>query len=378
MPATLNLPQPNEIEVSLFGPGYGESVVVHLGGDEWLVVDSCQNFATKRPAPLEYLNRIRVQPHKAVKLIVATHWHDDHIRGLGTLLRVCEGANFACSAALGKNEFLTLVASMAERSLMASTGVSEFAEILKILQDRKANGVVTVSPQLALDNRLLWKRIAQPQLKIPQVEVWSLSPSDASVTAALTGIRALLPTIGSPKKRVPAIQPNHASVVLWISVGDSRVLLGADLENTADAARGWTAILASALRPDGKASMFKVPHHGSDTADDPQVWSTMLDLNPLAVLTPFIKGDLKLPMKSDVNRIYGCTSTAYSTATLRYPPIRRSKMVQRTIRETVKRIQPVYGSSGHIRLRTDLSNAVKSPWIVDLFQGACRSNEVHS
>lgn len=33
-------PRLDEIEVSLLGPGYGESVVVHMGGGEWMVVDS--------------------------------------------------------------------------------------------------------------------------------------------------------------------------------------------------------------------------------------------------------------------------------------------------------------------------------------------------
>ena len=34
-------PRRDEVEVTLFGPGYGESVVVHAGVDDWLVVDSC-------------------------------------------------------------------------------------------------------------------------------------------------------------------------------------------------------------------------------------------------------------------------------------------------------------------------------------------------
>ncbi len=37
----MNAPEPDEIEVSLIGPGYGESVLVHLGDGEWVVADSC-------------------------------------------------------------------------------------------------------------------------------------------------------------------------------------------------------------------------------------------------------------------------------------------------------------------------------------------------
>ena len=101
-------PQEDEIEVSVFGPGYGESVLVHIGHQEWLLVDSCLDFASRQPAPLAYLRSIGVNPSEAVKLVVATHWHDDHIRGLGTVLHTCEVAQFVCSVALRSDEFLML------------------------------------------------------------------------------------------------------------------------------------------------------------------------------------------------------------------------------------------------------------------------------
>lgn len=34
-------PAADEIEFSLFGPGYGEAVAVHLGDGTWLLIDSC-------------------------------------------------------------------------------------------------------------------------------------------------------------------------------------------------------------------------------------------------------------------------------------------------------------------------------------------------
>ena len=34
-------PGKNEFEITLFGPGYGESVVLHVGSGAWIVVDSC-------------------------------------------------------------------------------------------------------------------------------------------------------------------------------------------------------------------------------------------------------------------------------------------------------------------------------------------------
>ena len=52
---------------------------------------------------LEYLQRIGHNPASSVRLIVATHWHDDHIRGLAEVVRTCAAADFYCSSALRTN-----------------------------------------------------------------------------------------------------------------------------------------------------------------------------------------------------------------------------------------------------------------------------------
>ena len=67
-------PEENEIEISLFGPGYGECVVVHLGSDHWVVVDSCIDVESRRPVAVEYLEILGRDPAGAVKCVVASHW----------------------------------------------------------------------------------------------------------------------------------------------------------------------------------------------------------------------------------------------------------------------------------------------------------------
>jgi hypothetical protein len=69
-------PSPDELEISIFGPGYGECIVAHLGDNSWFVVDSCIDVYTKRPAALTYFEKIGVNPSVSVKQIIATHWHD--------------------------------------------------------------------------------------------------------------------------------------------------------------------------------------------------------------------------------------------------------------------------------------------------------------
>jgi beta-lactamase superfamily II metal-dependent hydrolase len=96
-----------------------------------------------------------------------------------------------------------------------------------------------------------------------------LSPSDASLVLAHRNIATLLPQPKTTKLHIPALTPNHAAVVLWINIGEAFILLGSDLEETGNPDMGWSVILGSRTDPMGKASIFKIPHHGSSTADHP-------------------------------------------------------------------------------------------------------------
>jgi glyoxylase-like metal-dependent hydrolase (beta-lactamase superfamily II) len=112
--------------VLLFGPGYGECILVHLGGGNWLLVDSCIDQRSGEQPALEYLGRIGMDPAACVRLIVATHWHDDHVRGLARVVARCREARFACSAALRARE-----APMAESpASSAARGVSPPTHVL--------------------------------------------------------------------------------------------------------------------------------------------------------------------------------------------------------------------------------------------------------
>jgi len=110
-------PASNELEISIFGPGYGESIVLHIGNGEWILVDSCLEPYSGEPAALTYLTALGLGVESSVKLIVATHWHDDHVRGLAQILDKCKSANVVLSEALRVEEFLTLVAVYRKRAI---------------------------------------------------------------------------------------------------------------------------------------------------------------------------------------------------------------------------------------------------------------------
>ena len=347
-------PGDGELELTLFGPGYGESVVLHVGAGTWVIVDSCID-SDGAPRALGYLESIGLDPAQVVSLVVATHWHDDHIRGMAQLIEACDQATFCCASALCKTEFLSAVDALERRHLsVAGSGARELHKVLTRLVEKKS------IPTQAIANRRIFANGA--------CQIWSLSPGDAAYQGFLRAIGGLIPSEGETKRRIPDLFPNDVAVALWIEMSDVAVLLGSDLER-----RGWVEILQSANRPAGTASVFKIPHHGSDNADEPEVWQRMLNLDDsVAVLTPWQRGGSVLPSEQDVQRILSHTPNAYASArrgSVATSPSRRDRMVDRTIRESGARLRRLAISPGGVRLRR-LIHAAK-PWKVELFGAAC-------
>ena len=347
-------PGKRELELTLLGPGYGESIVLHVGDGVWVVVDSCLD-TDGVPQALRYLESIGIDPAETVDLIVATHWHDDHIRGIANLVKSCRKATFCCASVLCRKEFLAVAHALEGHHLsVAGSGLREIHDIFSQLVSARSK------PVLALANRRIFMKGA--------CQIWSLSPSDSNFLNFLRTIHNMLPEEGKSKARIHSLSPNKVAVALWIKVADICVLLGSDLEK-----QGWVEILLDAARPNDKASVFKVPHHGLENADEPGVWKQMLGLKPFAVLTPWRRGARDLPSQRDVQRILSYTRNAYATArpgSTAQSPVRRSSTVRRTIRESGVKLRRITMSRGAIRLRRRIG--LRTRWQVEMFGSACR------
>lgn len=364
-------PAPDEVEVSLFGPGYGECVLIHPGDGHWLIIDSCIDSKTSQPSAIQYLKSISVDPSQSVRQVIATHWHDDHVKGLAKVFGECQSADFVCSEALRTDEFLQLVMAHSDRFMSLSgltSGMDEFRETLNEAKKRNIHRQVI---KFAVADRCIWKSSIGAYGS--ECTVHALSPSDAALIHSKLQIAELLPKVKETKKRTPALLPNRAAVALWFSRGSLNILLGSDLEEEGQVTLGWSAVVTSQSRPAGKAAIFKVPHHGSETSHNDAIWSELLDSQPVAVLTPYKKGSFTLPTVADVERICSLTKRAYITAEqAKGKMIKRDKTVERTIRETVRDIRQVYSKAGHIRLRIRPGSSPN----IELFDGAqilCKS-----
>jgi hypothetical protein len=354
-------PGPDEFELSLFGPRYGECVVVHAGDGRWIVVDSCLERRTKKPVALWYLDLLGV-PHGEVEMIVATHWHDDHVRGLGQLVEEAPNATLICSSALGFPEFLEVVLAFGDEDPLftqtkRSGGILKMRRALAAIQQRGAQHV----RQVLADMRLIHDTTGH------HVEMWALSPSQVELQLAQKKLKqdfraalAQLPTAtvsagSNPVTRLKPHRPNHTAVSLWLRIGDYVSVLGADLEETGNANLGWSAVVASTTRPMDRAVLVKVPHHGSATGHHQAFWPTLATAEVAGLLTPFVRGSVRLPKDSDISRLQGFCTRLYQTAPSSPASARHPKgAVRRTIDERTRSIASLHPPFGHVRVRGPL------------------------
>ena len=362
-------PGARELELSVFGPGFGECILLHLGDGNWAVIDSCLDATSKQPAALHYLGALGANPTTSIQLVVATHWHDDHMDGISSVFQTATNAIFACTGAVQQSDFNEVLAAWTgTRFLAGGSGVDELRTILAELQKR-STGSRLVAPKRAIVGRTLWPANGKPNPLAMSIKC--LSPSDAAVLATISRLKGVAPVSTKIRRRLPNLLENDTSVVLSVEAAGHRVLLGGDLHVKADRSFGWLAIVDDHVGVDSRHHAFKVPHHGSPTGDHDEVWSKMAVEEACAVTTPFVGGRVRLPSVTDCQRILSKTQNAFLSA----PPLPAkfrdsNRTVEKTVLEATRSVQFVPGKYGHVRLRKRLDDAPTTPWRIELFDSA--------
>lgn len=357
-------PEADEVEVSLLGPGKGEALVLHLGFNDWVVVDSCIHRDTRQNAVIEYLDSLAVKTAD-VRLLVASHAHDDHIKGFSTLVETYPDALVACSSATTAEEFFALLEQDLQFIELRHSVYKEFNRMFDLMSRRQI-GSPGYTYTWAFEARDLWTRPSSATA--PLARVRSVSPSDLALTRAKQAFASMVAAEGE-RPRVPQRDPNELAVAVWVHVGELRILLGSDLKNGPTGC-GWNRVVAASLTNGERASVFKVAHHGDPRADCPQVWSDLLEPEPTAIVAPYRPS--RRPRPEDLDRLCRRTEKTYVTA---HPGFRLSKGEARTAAASLSDlafdVRESDGRAGHIRLRRKAD--ASGPWNVELFPPARRA-----
>jgi beta-lactamase superfamily II metal-dependent hydrolase len=291
-------PSDDEIEVTVIGSGVGESIVAHVGGGDWVIVDSHLVPDTKNPAARLYLDALKVS-RDSVVAIVTTHWDDDHLAGTARLLRHYRLAAFHCTAAMLKEEFRAIMrarhpdpdALMGDDS-PAESRISEIRRILHLLEEEE-NG--ERGPRRIELNSWLGTTAG---INLP---VRVVAPHPAAGRALELQFQDAAHNRRSRRRGSLQVRDrNLGSAVLWLTSGSVRALLAGDLVNSNAPLLGWTPVV-NALSKDARGQLYKAAHHGSPRSQDHQVWALILSPQPHVAVTAFTRSGLPpVPVRASI------------------------------------------------------------------------------
>lgn len=368
IPSPTDAPAADQIEISIFGKGLGEAIVVHIGAGRWITIDSFE--VDKRSIAQIYFDNIGVDPTTCVEAVVATHWHDDHVKGITSLFSVTPNAEIIVPMAMCDDEFVKFAAAFAnQKAAKFSSGVEEFGGILKLAYSRHRPG--TQFPMRFAKHGSVGFRCAGSALPHgATVTLEGLSPSDHDMNQFLAGLAKVRPT---PASLQQASNPkrNEVSAAFWLQIGQDAVLLAADVENSGNVNSGWKAILAAQVQPLTKASLVKIPHHGGASGHHDAMWTQLLSSKPLATLAPWTRGGGRLPTGTDIDRILPLTGNSFATGpSAESRPAGQPPMVAKEFGRGRVSLRRVMEKIGLVRHRGTIVGDVVH-WTTDLFGEAC-------
>jgi len=357
-------PKTSDVEVTLIGTGggYGESIVIKIGVDKWIIVDSCIDPNTRAPLALEYLNQIGADLTKVI-LILCTHWHNDHINGLAEILSNCPNAEFCFSAVNDLKKFLLLC--QLDHTKASKGSISSTAEFGKCMETINKRGSQFVKAQ----SNLILQNIKENGSNF---ELFSLSPSPKSVNDFNGEISQLITEFGLRSTAIVNNSPNDKSVALLLKFGENRVLLGADLEIGKSNDEGWRHIVKhSKVIDKNKADLYKIPHHGSENGYLSEIFDVLVNDGSILKLTPYRSNKIPTPEMLKLYSNHSSEIFLTSATNVSKKPKQRDKSIEKIITRTVISLTEVKFSHGIIRSRMDYTTK-GSTWQTEVFEAGIK------
>jgi hypothetical protein len=256
----------------------------------------------------------------------------------------------------------------AENDISGVTKTASYREYRRIfaLAQHRRNPITGRGPlRRAEENKILLDLPARDSA--PAATITALSPSEHAVTRALEALaKSQLQAMGERTRR-SMLDPNEASIALWVTAGATNVLLGADLLS-GPAGCGWEAVL-HAFGPVGPGTLYKIAHHGSSTSHHEGIWEKLLDKDPVALLTPFRHGNVVLPKSSDIAYLLAHTDKVWTTSPRKPTPGGAFKKQASKLGTLAHNPRDLYGMVGHLRARVPFSGGA---WKIENFAPSAR------
>ena len=323
----LNIPNidPDEFAVVVIGgPSLGESVLLHYGDGKWIIVDSCTYRGVN--LPLFFLEKVHADLD-LVGHVICSHWHDDHVAGMSTLLEKCKYAYFRLPLISNDYVLPQIFVFKTERSVKENEKKAweMFKACLDKLNDRDdADGVAYKDKYYVK----LEDSIEDYQTHGTRVDIKAFSPSTEMIDRF--GQMLVNGNADALEFDDSQIEPNFCSIALGVRFGNNErhLFVGADLECNRDGdddvdscdgdcenrhAIGMCNVICNRyfeqLR---QISYTKIIHHSSKTGYCPKYWNEYVTADNIGVSTAFTPQNL--PRKDMATRYYAKVSQYFLTS----------------------------------------------------------------
>lgn len=313
----LSPPDENQLEITLFGPNYGESLVLHIPTIGWGVIDCCKFKIPGKNSPLnlplEYLKGILSPKLPKLSFIILTHPHEDHYNGIDELITEYPGGVKRVCWYAG-NGIPELKKYIAINRVAGKDVLPGYVNVLNTIEESPKRGV-----QLRRLSELT--KIAETDLS----SLIALSPSAYNEKKYIEKLLKSFPIAGKKVAQLKDNDLNIISVALFLKCGKFQAVFGSDLQNLDGPNGGWNAIVANHDCPELWANVVKVAHHGSSNGYNEGVWKEHCKKNkPIALIAPFNRKKY-LPEKSvltllkqNIDEIYISSGPTLSTKLSKY------------------------------------------------------------
>lgn len=345
MTASPRPPAHDEVEVSLFGPGVGEALAIHIGDGRWVLVDSCRDRDGTN-ATLQYLDALGIDPAESVDWVIITHAHDDHVSGLANVVRACSSAQLVFPAASTEVEFLSLLeVDYGLRGYGVGLRVyREFHDVLSTMRTTHrlhdvhyADAGKVLPPGAALSPPVAMRMVA-------------LAPSSDAVAQSRRAFAVLADSFrrSGEVRQISRRDPNSYSLGLLLETLGIRVLLGGDVLNGTSSKTGWRYV-CSAFAPQ-RVDIHKVPHHGSMGAFSDGIWQHWLHQNSINIVTTYLPSGI--PNAGGIAHMAAFGHKLFATSrTISAAEPRKVKNVRAALSGVSRSVRSSRGLVGHICVR---------------------------
>lgn len=293
---------PDQLAILAFGPGKGELVLVRVPPDSWVVVDGCGAGETDYAlAALDHY------AHARPRVIVLTHPHDDHSRGMARLIEE--------STPLDRKD------SWPRIGMVLPPGND--------VASRSGGFIAGVTVQAIAAVEARWSAWPACRWDVNAGEVEELGDATLQVLSPRAEVRAEQMERWNARRW---FDRNVISTALLLAWRGRRIVLGSDLVE--DPKEGWSHCLA--LDPElGDHDLLKVPHHGSDKAlHDDLLRPKARVPDPLRVFTPYASSGLpRFVAGTGAHRVVSLGGTAYLTGLPRRHERQSGQPERRTLAE---------------------------------------------